>query len=69
MYGAAQVQYLVLDEADKMLEIGLQPQLDRIKQNVLPHRLSRKQAAAAGKQHVQVTAACNLCTGPCMLHA
>ena len=48
------VQYLVLDEADKMLDLGLQPQLDRIKALVLPHKVSRKKAAATGQRHVQV---------------
>lgn len=51
---AEAVQYLVLDEADKMLELGMQEQLTRIRQAVLPQaRLSRKLAAASGGRHVQ----------------
>lgn len=51
---AEAVQYVVLDEADKMLELGMQEQLTRIRQAVLPQaRLSRKLAAATGGQHVQ----------------
>lgn len=33
---AGEVQYVVLDEADKMLSQGLQPQLKRVRQLVLP---------------------------------
>ena len=33
---AGEVHYVVLDEADKMLSQGLQPQLQRIRQLVLP---------------------------------
>ena len=33
---AGNVGYLVLDEADKMLSLGLQPQLDAIRAHVLP---------------------------------
>lgn len=36
--GAEHVQYVVLDEADKMLSLGLQPQLKRIRALVIPRK-------------------------------
>jgi len=35
---AEHVQYVVLDEADKMLFLGLQPQLKRIRALVIPRK-------------------------------
>ena len=38
MFVAEHVQYVVLDEADKMLSLGLQPQLKRIRALVIPRK-------------------------------
>ena len=38
LFVAEHVRYLVLDEADKMLSLGLQPQLKRIRSLVLPRK-------------------------------
>ena len=43
---AGSVGYLVLDEADKMLSLGLQMQLDAIRDLVLPQQPATRKAAA-----------------------
>ena len=44
--GAEHVQYVVLDEADKMLSLGLQPQLKRIRALVIPRKPKALQQGA-----------------------
>ena len=46
-FAAEHVKYVVLDEADKMLSLGLQPQLKRIRSLVIP-RKSKSAEAGVG---------------------
>ncbi|BDA50781.1 probable DEAD-box ATP-dependent RNA helicase 20 [Coccomyxa sp. Obi] len=46
------VGYLVLDEADKMLSLGLRPQLDRIREFVLPEQSDNKSKAKTQRPQV-----------------
>ena len=46
---AGNVGYLVLDEADKMLSLGLQPQLDAIRAHVLPEASAASPQKGSGK--------------------
>ena len=48
MFAAEHVQYVVLDEADKMLSLGLQPQLKRIRALVVPRRSKATTEVGAG---------------------
>ena len=50
MWHAGDVQYLVLDEADKMLSLGLQPQLDAIRAHVLPDTSAAPSKTQTGKR-------------------
>lgn len=43
-FPAEHVKYVVLDEADKMLSLGLQPQLKRIRAFVIPRRSKPSEA-------------------------
>ena len=43
---AEHVRYLVLDEADKMLSLGLEPQLKRIRALVIPRKKKADEAGA-----------------------
>ena len=43
---AEHVRYLVLDEADKMLSLGLEPQLKRIRALVIPRKKKAEEAGA-----------------------
>lgn len=45
---AEQVKYVVLDEADKMLSLGLQPQLKRLRTLLVPAKKSRQEEEGAG---------------------
>lgn len=48
MFAAEHVQYVVLDEADKMLSLGLQPQLKRIRALVIPRKSKATTEVGAG---------------------
>ena len=48
MFVAEHVQYVVLDEADKMLSLGLQPQLKRIRALVIPRKSKGTTEVGAG---------------------
>ncbi len=48
MFAAEHVQYVVLDEADKMLSLGLQPQLKRIRALVIPRKSKGTTEVGAG---------------------
>lgn len=50
--------YLVLDEADKMLSLGLRPQLDRIRDLVFPEQQTK--GASAKMLRPQVISHVNL---------
>ena len=58
MFAAEHVQYVVLDEADKMLSLGLQPQLKRIRALVIPRKSKATTEVGAGvlvKPHTRRT--------------
>jgi ABC-type Na+ efflux pump permease subunit len=48
LFAAEHVQYVVLDEADKMLSLGLQPQLKRIRALVIPRKSKATTEVGAG---------------------
>lgn len=55
LWFAGHVQYVVLDEADKMLSLGLHPQLKRIRALVIPKKRKpgQEEAGVLAKPHTR----------------